>query len=520
MTFSSHFLSRVLGRMFAGRIVGHKTRPTVSIRCLSGGSGFMPDIATLALVFVCGLSGFAAAPEDSVTALGDRRELFVDHTLIESMEGATLRLHEPVREGVALLFDRPYEGCYSAYATVLSDRGKFRMYYRGLPAPGADIKAVTCYAESINGVHWTKPDLGLYEYDGSTANNIVFGEKNVYSRNFSPFIDHRPGVPESERFKAIAGVETKGLVAFASADGLNWHQWGPEYIFTDGMFDSHNVVFWSDHEQAYVCYFRTWTGEGFEGYRTISRTTSPDLLNWTKPVRCRFGDTPMEHLYTNGMQPYFRAPHIYVGLAKRFFPEKAAFEAQKGQAFHRDPNRGDSSSDAVLLTSRGGDVIDRTFMEGFIRPGPTRRDWAARDNTPGLGIVPSGERDMYIYRMSHYGQVTSHLSLHRMRTDGFVSVSAPYGGGEILTKPFTFEGDELVINYASSAAGSVRVEIQDVDGNALPGFSAEKCALIFGDEIDRSVHWASGADLGDVSGQPVRLRIEMSDADLYSLRFR
>ncbi|GAB5561568.1 MAG: hypothetical protein SynsKO_32150 [Synoicihabitans sp.] len=472
------------------------------------------------LLVLGGLPAGHAAADDDFLELGNRRELFVDHTLIAALNGATLRLHEPVREGVALQFDRPYEGRYSAYATVLNDRGKFRMYYRGLPSPGADIKAVTCYAESIDGVHWTKPDLGLYEYEGSTTNNIVFGEKNVYSRNFSPFIDNRPGVPESERFKAIAGVETKGLVAFVSGDGLNWRRWGPEYIFTDGMFDSHNVVFWSDHEQAYVCYFRTWTGEGFEGYRTISRTTSPDLLNWSPPVRARFGDTPMEHLYTNGMQPYFRAPHIYIGLAKRFFPEKAAFSLAKGQSFHRDPNRGDSSSDAVLLSSRGGDLIDRTFMEGFIRPGPTPRDWAARDNTPALGIVPSGERDMYIYRMSHYGQVTAHLSLHRLRTDGFVSINAPYEGGEVVTKPFTFSGDELVINYGTSAAGSVRVEILDAEGNVVPGFSAEECELIFGDEIDRPVRWGADADLADLNGVPVRLRIEMSDADLYSFQFR
>ena len=211
---------------------------------------------------------------------------------------------------------------------------------------------------------------------------------NTHARGFSPFIDTRPGVPANERYKAIAGVETRGLRAFVSSDGLNWASvGGGGYIFTEGMFDSHNVVLWSDHEEAYVCYFRTWTEEGFNGFRTVSRTTSPDLLNWSKPVAMSFGDTPMEHLYPNGTFPYYRAPHIYIGLAKRFLPEKAAMSVEQTQALIKNVERGYDSSDAVLMTTRGGDSYDRTFMEAFIRPGDTEADWVARDDTPALDLA-------------------------------------------------------------------------------------------------------------------------------------
>ena len=452
--------------------------------------------------------------------LGDRRELFVDHELIESMEDVSLRLHEPRNAGPAFYFDKPWEGKFSAGPTVLNDNGLYRMYYRGLPRADDETEAVTAYAESRDGVNWVKPNLGLFEVEGTKDNNVVVAV-NKHCRSFSPFIDTRPGVPASERYKAIAGVETKGLLAFVSSDGIHWKLWREGYIFTEGMFDSHNVLFWSDHEEAYVCYFRTWTGEGFGGFRTISRTTSPDMLNWSKPVAMSFGDTPMEHLYTNGTFPYYRAPHIYIGLAKRFFPEKAAASVEQTQALIQNSERGYDSSDAVLMTTRGGGSYDRTFMEAFIRPGDTLADWIGRDNTPGLGLVPAANgRELYIYRLSHYAQDTSHLSRYVLRVDGFVSVHAPYDGGELLTKPFRFSGEQLVLNFESSAAGEIRIELRDAAGEPIEGFTVADCALIFGNEIDGEVNWTGGRDLSELAGQEVQMRIEMKDADLYSFQFR
>lgn len=466
------------------------------------------------------LTGIVTGAVAAVVDIGNRRELFVDHELIESLDGVSLRLHQPRNAGPAFHFDKPWEGKFSAYATVLDDKGLYRMYYRGLPLANGESEAVTCYAESRDGVNWVKPNLGIFEIEGTMDNNVVIAT-NAHARGFSPFIDTRPGVPSNERYKAIAGVETKGLLAFVSSDGVHWDQWGEGYIFTEGMFDSHNVVFWSDHEEAYVCYFRTWTEEGFNGFRTVSRTTSPDMLNWSKPVAMSFGDTPMEHLYTNGTFPYYRAPHIYIGLAKRFLPEKAAMSVEQTQALINNPERGYDSSDAILMTTRGGGSYDRTFMEAFIRPGDTVADWVARDNTPGLGLVPAANgRELYIYRMSHYAQDTAHLSRYVLRVDGFVSVQAPYAGGELLTKPFRFDGSELELNFESSAAGELRVELQDANGEPIEGFTAADCDLVFGNEISRVVHWNGGKKLSKLAGQVVRMRIEMKDADLYSFQFR
>jgi hypothetical protein len=476
---------------------------------------------------ICVFSGLMLGPtpqaqEQDLISLGQRRELFVDGYVIDTLINIRQQLHHPHREGIALTFDSPWEGPFSAYPTVIRDGATYRMYYRGLPRVSKDGEsaAVTCYAESPDGVTWTKPHLGIYEVMGTLDNNVVLANDPPFSSNFSPFIDTRPGVSPEERYKALAGNAETGLVIFVSGDGIRWRKPRKKGVFTRGMFDSQNVAFWSDHEQRYVCYFRTWTGEGYTGYRTISRTTSADFLHWTDPVEMTYGDTPREHLYTNATQPYFRAPHIYISLPKRFFPEKAAFAPERADTLVVDPDYGIASSDAVFMTTRGGSRYDRTFMEAFIRPGPDPRDWVARDNTPALGIVPGTERELFLYRMAHYAQPTSHIARYSLRTDGFVSLHAPYEGGEVITRPFTFSGDTMEINFSTSAAGGIRVELQDSGGTPIPGFTLGECTEMIGDEIERIVRWRDGTSVRRVAGSQVRLRVVMRDADFYAFRFR
>ena len=117
------------------------------------------------------------------------------------------------------------------------------------------------------------------------------------------------------------------------------------------------------------------------------------------------------------------------------------------------------------------------------------------------------------------GYPTSHVRRYTLRPDGFVSVSGPHAGGELITKPLTFAGSRLLLNYSTSAAGSLRVEIQTPDGKPVKGFALNDCPEIIGDRIDDPVSWKSAADLGKLAGKPVRLRFVLKDADLYALRF-
>ena len=483
----------------------------------------------------------AAQPLD----IGDQRELFVDRYLIESMEGTSLELHSPHREGVAIAFNDPWDRDASGYATVIVDNDLYRMYYRGGPrdasaGKGEGSTSYFCYAESKDGISWVKPELGLVEYEGSKANNILLApapRENPWTQSISPFLDNRPGVPTDERYKAVAGQWPQGIFILVSPDGINWKKWREDPVFKNGAFDSLNVAFWSELEQCYVLYFRTFTGwtdysvKSFtlSGYRTISRTTSRDLINWTEPVRMSFGNTPLEHLYTNGTRPYFRAPHIYMATPMRFVPgrrfltDEEMDEQKLGKGFraisgptHSIPNE---VSDTVFLTSRGGSRYDRTFMESFVRPGLDKGNWVSRNGVPATGFVQTGPAEMSLYVGQNYVQPTAHLARYTLRLDGIGSVHADFAGGEMLTKPVIFSGTRLMLNVASSAAGGVQVEMQMADGEPIPGYTLEECPVLVGDSLEREVKWTGGGDVSALAGKPVRLRFVMKDADLYGLRF-
>ena len=201
------------------------------------------------------------------------------------------------------------------------------------------------------------------------------------SHNFHPFIDTRPGVPKSERYKATSGVGAK-LYGFVSPDGIHWRKAKPEPILTCSPFDSANVAFWSEPEQCYVCYFRVF----IKGVRWIARSTSKDFLNWgplEKVTAVHDGKpAPIEHIYTNQTQPYFRAPQIYVAPAARFMPGRQVISDAEANKLGVHPKYFRDISDAVLMTSRNGKVFDRTFMEGFIRNEIGLNNWISRSNYP------------------------------------------------------------------------------------------------------------------------------------------
>lgn len=455
--------------------------------------------------------------------LGTRREIFVDSYLIEKLEGVRLTLNKPVDKGVMFRYDKPWETYAPAYVTILKDGDLYRAYYRAGKREG--LKAYTndewtCYAESGNGVDWVKPELGLFDFNGSKANNIVLANEAPIHHNFSPFIDKNPKCLPEQKYKALGGTSREGigLIPYCSADAVHWKKMSPDGVIKKGAFDSQNVSFWSESERKYICYFRTFTAKG--RVRTVSRTTSDDFINWTPPVEMTFGDTPFEHLYIQQTSPYFRAPHIYIAIGARLLPDRKIATTEQLTALQVDPTQHKGLSEPYLMSTRGDSTYDRTFMEAFIRPSAGLNNWSARSNFPALNVVQTGAEEMSLYVNQDYTQPTSHLHRYAMRLDGFSSITAPYKGGEVLTKPFTFSGKELEVNYSTAAAGDIQIEIQDADGKAVSGFTLADCKQLIGNEIGRTVTWGDKSDLSTLISKPVRLRIRMKDADLFSIRFK
>ena len=431
-----------------------------------------------------------------VVSIGRRLELFTDHHLTGKIDGLTQRLHKPVRQ------PRPENSLPIIYATVIKDGDVYRAYYRdhrkgytGKKFDGSPGE-ITCYAESRDGHEWTFPDLGIYDIESPRGKNVIWDGTNKCSHNFSPFLDQSPGVPKAQRFKALAGVHPGGgLFAFASGDGIRWKKLQDKPVLASGgfAFDSQNVSFWSVAENRYVCFFRSWqTPHG--KLRSISKTTSKDFLKWSKPVPTN-PNLPGEHLYTSVTHPYFREPQIYIAMPTRFRPDRG------------------SSTDILFMTMRAGSsTYDRLFTEAFIRPGLDPDRWGNRSNYVSLNVIPTGPGEMSIY----------HKDGHRytMRTDGFISMRAGARQGELVTKLLTFTGSQMLVNYSTTAAGSLRIEIQDAQSNPIPGFRLADCPAIVGDKIEQKVQWKGNPDLGKLASKPVRLRFVMTECDLYSFRFQ
>jgi hypothetical protein len=244
--------------------------------------------------------------------------------------------------------------------------------------------------------------------------------------------------------------------------------------------------------------------------RHIKRATSDDFLHWSRGQFIDLGSTPPEHLYKNAATPYYRRPDLILMFPKRFMEQRAAPYGWKYPGL----------SDIVFMSSRDGLHFHRTFMEAMLRPGLDVLNWHERAIEAGPGLVPTGQGEMSFCVVQNYRTDDVHIRRAVLRQDGFASVHAGYPAGELTTRPLVFQGSRLVLNYSTSAAGHLRVEIQDPGGKPLAGRDLASCKEIFGDELQRVVSWKTGSGLDEWAGKPVRLRLAMADADLFSIQFQ
>ena len=475
--------------------------------------------------------------------ISSRLELMIDRHLIETMSPTLhLQLHKPVRRNVAIVTDEPWEGNACTYSSFFQDGDRYRMYFGSQQYVNSDGKLLsphkpfTCYAESRDGIHWSKPKLGLIEFNGSKQNNIVLAAESIAEISVDPghiavFKDANPHCPPEARYKAvIRAANARGLYALQSRDGLHFSPLSDQLIITDGAFDSQNLAFWDVSRNEYRAYFRDFQ----DGIRGIKTATSKDFLKWSDPQWLIFPNAPQEHLYTNQVTPYERAPHILFGFPMRYTDrgwvdstEKLPRPKLRRQRASASPRYGSAVTDGLMMTSRDGRTFKR-WGEAILRPGPARdNSWVYGDNIISWGILntvsdqPQSPHELSIYATEGYWTKNSqNFRRYSIRVDGFVSVQAPLNGGEFVTKPLVFDGDKLVINYSTSAAGGIWVEIQDARGQPLEGYSEAECHEIFGDEIQREVVWKSIDNVARWASTPVRLRFVLKDADLFSFRFR
>jgi hypothetical protein len=388
----------------------------------------------------------------------------------------------------------------------------------------------------------------LFDFQGSKANNIVMtsdkiGNVSADGGHNAVFKDENPDASSDARYKAFR--LSNGLIPYKSPDGIHWLPMSEAPVLKDGAFDSQNLAFWDVVRGEYRAYWRYFTGGVTpmpydaktwkpSGVRAIRTATSKDLIHWNMQADLKYEDSPAEELYTSQIKPYYRAPHLLIGFPARYVDRGTWSESTRalpdrenrewrGKAANR---YGTVVTESLLMASRDG-VTFKRWNEAFLRPGIERPGtWAYGNQYIGWSMVETKSADegapneLSLYATeSYWTGNSSALRRYTLRLDGFVSVNAPMSGGELITKPLIFTGNKLVLNFSTSAAGNMYVEIQDMDGNALSGYSLKECMEIYGDTIEREVHWKNGTDVSALAGKPVRLRFVLKDADLFSFRF-
>lgn len=479
-----------------------------------------------AMLAAVDVSGQGPPSKAGLYRVGSGKQLLIDKAFFETSENIEIRLHPPNKTGEKVVTrEHPWESATLNWFTVMEDPGvvdkqaKYRMWYECYDVEGWPTADDTsfCYAESRDGIHWTKPELGLFEYQGSRKNNILFrqvgagpAESRVHGSNV--FLD--PVAAPESRYKAVSQGMWKGratphtLAGMFSADGLAWTRY-PKPI-CDVFADSQYSGFWDSRLDAYVLY-----GRSFAGGRAIGRSTSADFTSFAPletVLHADGNDPPNSDLYNPAAIQYGWADNVYF-----MFPS----------LFQHDPD----TLDIRMAVSRDG--IHWTWPQQDVPFIPLGKEGSFDSKClyMGQGILQVGDETWLYYSgapLTHSGHELEDLvacdqpraySRVVLKRDRFVSAEAGDGIGWFVTPPLAFQGDTLVLNVDIREGGVLRVALLDENGEPLPNRGLTDCVPLTGDHLVVPVRWRNGSDVALRAGRPTRMKVEMRNANLFAFQF-
>lgn len=471
------------------------------------------------------ISPFASADEGTRNGhaidVGDGKQLFMDGLFFESSYGVALHVNAAHKTGERnLVSDRPWEDATLNWFSVMDDDGSYRMWYECYDVEGWPTTDDTsfCYAESVDGIHWNKPSLGLFDYHGNTANNILFrqiGEGDARSRVHGAGVFKDPDAPPEARYKAVsqgmfAGFDPPYRVAgMYSPDGLSWTRL-PRPL-CDVFADSQYSAFWDQEDAQYVLFGRV-SGHG----RAIGRTAGAtfdrfDPLNVVLQTDDK--DPPESDLYNPAASKYAYADRVYLMFPSLY--RHATDTLDVHLAVSRDgmhwswPEQG---KPFVELGEIGAFDSGSLYMgQGMIRAG--NELWAYYGGSP----LKHNETELDALAKADNRRVYSRVV---SRLDGFVSVDAGDDEGGFITPPLVFQGATLHLNAKTDAGGEIRVGLIDALDRPLPGRTLDDCIPIRGDYVDVAVRWGEENDRVDTCERPLKIAVRMTNASLFAFQFR
>ncbi len=398
--------------------------------------------------------------------------------------------------------------------------GLFKLWYEAWnPDRPEPLDTPVCYATSSDGVTWDKPDLGLFEWDGSRANNIcwMMRESAPWDYLDSPRVFVEPDAPAAERYRMVIyarvqAIRRHAFFALTSPDGLHWTWRGEPFLTETGdrfhcIYDDRRGEYWVTSRRAHLDRDLQ-SDPPVPRIRSVERWRSPDLREWSGPdilMRPDDADFPDSEFYS--MYP-MTAGNGYLGYVE--------FYDRFVERLHTE-----------LVVSRDGDHWQRLERTPWLDRG-TEGAWDdmwvfPASNDPlvvgdrmlvpfgGRGTAHGGRR----YRMQ---PARCRIGLAEFGRDRWAALTAGQDGGEFVTEPATVTGDRLWLNV-DAEFGDVRVAVLDEFGGAVEGYGHEDAVPLKSDAIDAPVRWRAQESLAGLRGRRMRLHVTAARASVYGYRF-
>ncbi len=485
----------------------------------------------------------------SVYKLDDNRMLCWDDILIDKAENTEIRMHKPTPRELAVIGDAQWDGVHNNYASIEKVGDRYYFWQRcetpyfnenGHVAhifPNCPI--VYSIHESLDGKTFKRKWVDKHLFNGKIHNNIVHTER---LDNWAVCLDENPDCDPNEKFKAFGMLPAThelghGLGYWVSPDGIDFTFKGK--LKLPGSFDSFNIAFWDKDIGKYRLYYR---GEhsiarGDEDFDVVNKsrfivreirtatTTDFETFDIHGEIDYDEGKEIMQ-LYTNNVVKYPRAKDMFIALPGRYAErwdssdnlKTMPLSEMRSKFLDRNDRTATGITDTLLMTSRDGVKFNR-WDEAFLKPYSEYRwwygdGWVARGIYETESDVENAPNELSFLAVENYRTNLVNWRRYTMRLDGFVSWYSKYTGGEILTKPFTFKGNELELNFETGAMGTLIVTVCDENGNEIDGY---KTCEMFGDTVGRPAVFQK--ELKELEGKPIRLKFYHKDCDLYSFKF-
>ena len=463
------------------------------------------------------------------------RQVFLDDAGVQESSGLRRVVHQPLKHPENPVFRGEREHDHRVMVSdVLRVPGTdlLRMYYSAIPAPGkepwdVDGRAVDsaiffACAESRDGVHWERPNLGQISFQGSRDNNLIDtcdAETDYFCRGGRVIIDPRETDP-AKRYKCFlwAHRDPDVIHMLVSPDGLHWSPFEGNPLATASAFDTDMKPIWDEATGRYLAYGRYDLG------RVTALSTSPDLVHWSEPkIVIKLGDPAQPYQYDDPIQIYHTEVYPFHGMYLGFL-----------NTFYHEWKVNCGTLDIQLVSSRDG---VEWHLADPAQPFIPRHPGAQHIRSPGA-MIEQGDEVYFYYSASPYGHAGApglameesysswRIDLVTLKKDRFVSLAGGEAEGlvdrhrrdhraekeaHLVTKPFVLPGRELHVNTDSSR-GHLHASILDDSGNPVPGF--EKSDVISDDYLDAKVRWPD-KELSELTGRKVQLRFSLMCAHLF-----